>query len=148
MDNRINNKNHLTDKGEVSGMRPGSEVSQAEFKVAVKPETKPVAEQPASSADADALWKQVLARVQRVNAFVRQLAAYGQATALTEDQLTVTFPAEYAGKLKMLNTRSVAVIQGELDALRPGVRLLLREGTDDDGVADLVGLFKDKLTIT
>ena len=42
MDNRINNKNHLTDKGEVSGMRPGSEVSQAEFKVAVKPETKPV----------------------------------------------------------------------------------------------------------
>ena len=113
-----------------------------------KPETKPVADKPASSADADALWKQVLARVQRVNAFVRQLAAYGQATALTEDQLTVTFPAEYAGKLKMLNTRSVAVIQGELDALRPGVRLLMREGDSDGDVADLVGLFKDKLTIT
>ena len=48
----------------------------------------------------------------------------------------------------MLNARSVAVIQGELDALRPGVRLLLREGEGDSDVADLVGLFKDKLTIT
>ena len=109
------------------------------------PQPKP-ASQPAAAGDADALWKQVLARVQKVNAFVRQLAAYGQATDLTEDQLTVSFPAEYTGKLKMLNSRSVAVIQGELDALRPGVQLLLREGASD--VADLVGLFKDKLTIT
>lgn len=111
-----------------------------------KPEAPKPASQPAAAGDADALWKQVLARVQKVNAFVRQLAAYGQATDLTEDQLTVSFPAEYAGKLKMLNSRSVAVIQGELDALRPGVQLLLREGASD--VADLVGLFKDKLTIT
>ena len=83
-----------------------------------------------------------------MNAFVRQLAAYGQASSLTEDQLTVSFPAEYAGKLKMLNSRSVAVIQGELDALKPGVHLLLKEGESDKDVADLVGLFKDKLTIT
>ena len=48
----------------------------------------------------------------------------------------------------MLNARSVAVIQGELDALRPGVKLLLKEGGSDSDVADLVGLFKDKLTIT
>ena len=48
----------------------------------------------------------------------------------------------------MLNARSVAVIQGELDALRPGVRLLLRESDAGSDVADLVGLFKDKLTIT
>ena len=109
------------------------------------PRPKPTP-QPAAGGDADALWKQVLARVQKVNAFVRQLAAYGQASSLTEDQLTVSFPAEYAGKLKMLNSRSVAVIQGELNALRPGVQLLLREGDSD--VADLVGLFKDKLTIT
>ena len=40
MDNRINKKNHLTDKGEVSGMRPGSEISQAEVKAAQKPEVK------------------------------------------------------------------------------------------------------------
>jgi outer membrane biosynthesis protein TonB len=112
-----------------------------------QPEPKPAA-QPADQTAADALWKQVLARVQKTNAFVRQLAAYGQATALTEDQLTVTFPAEYAGKLKMLNARSVAVIQGELDAIRPGIRLLLREGDVGSDVADLVGLFKDKLTIT
>ena len=111
-----------------------------------KPEAPKPAPQPAAAGDADALWKQVLARVQKVNAFVRQLAAYGQASSLTEDQLTVSFPAEYAGKLKMLNSRSVAVIQGELSALRPGVQLLLREGDSD--VADLVGLFKDKLTIT
>ncbi len=111
------------------------------------PRPKP-APQPAAGGDADALWKQVLARVQKVNAFVRQLAAYGQAAELTEDQLTVTFPPEYAGKLKMLNSRSVATIQGELDALKPGVRLLLREGENDSDVADLVGLFKDKLTIT
>ena len=111
-----------------------------------KPEAPKPAPQPAATGDADALWKQVLARVQKVNAFVRQLAAYGQASSLTEDQLTVSFPAEYAGKLKMLNSRSVAVIQGELSALRPGVQLLLREGDSD--VADLVGLFKDKLTIT
>ena len=111
-----------------------------------KPEAPKPAPQPAAAGDADTLWKQVLARVQKVNAFVRQLAAYGQASSLTEDQLTVSFPAEYAGKLKMLNSRSVAVIQGELSALRPGVQLLLREGDSD--VADLVGLFKDKLTIT
>jgi len=111
------------------------------------PRPKP-APQPAAGGDADALWKQVLARVQKVNAFVRQLAAYGQAAELTEEQLTVTFPPEYAGKLKMLNSRSVATIQGELDALKPGVRLLLREGENDSDVADLVGLFKDKLTIT
>ena len=111
------------------------------------PRPKPTP-QPAAGGDADALWKQVLARVQKVNAFVRQLAAYGQAAELTEDQLTVTFPPEYAGKLKMLNSRSVATIQGELDALKPGVRLLLREGENDSDVADLVGLFKDKLTIT
>ncbi len=110
------------------------------------PQPKPTP-RPAAAGDADALWKQVLARVQKVNAFVRQLAAYGQAGELTEDQLTVVFPAEYAGKLKMLNSRSVATIQAELDALRPGVRLLLREGDGGD-VADLVGLFKDKLTIT
>ena len=111
------------------------------------PAAKPVAGGGAADAIlADALWKQVLARIQKVNAFVRQLAAYGQASSLTEDQLTVSFPAEYAGKLKMLNSRSVAVIQGELSALRPGVQLLLREGDSD--VADLVGLFKDKLTIT
>ena len=97
---------------------------------------------------ADALWKQVLARVQKVNALVHRSAAFGQATELTEEQLTVSFPAEYAGKLKMLNARSVAVIQGELDALRPGVHLLLKEGESDKDVADLVGLFKDKLTIT
>ena len=48
----------------------------------------------------------------------------------------------------MLNARSVAVLQGELDKLKPGVRLLLREGESDGDVADLVGLFKDKLTIT
>ena len=40
MDNRINKKNHLTDKGEVSGMRPGSEISQPEVKSAQKPEVK------------------------------------------------------------------------------------------------------------
>ena len=79
---------------------------------------------------------------------VHRSAAFGQATELTEDQLTISFPAEYAGKLRMLNSRSVAVIQGELDALRPGVKLLLREGESDSDVADLVGLFKDKLTIT
>ena len=97
---------------------------------------------------ADALWKQVLARVQKVNALVHRSAAFGQATELTEEQLTVSFPAEYVGKLKMLNARSVAVIQGELDALKPGVHLLLKEGESDKDVADLVGLFKDKLTIT
>ena len=48
----------------------------------------------------------------------------------------------------MLNTKSVAILQGELDALRPGVRLLLREGEGDSDIADLVGMFKDKLTIT
>lgn len=110
---------------------------------------KPVAGGDADEAVlADALWKQVLARVQKANALVHRSAAFGQATALTEDQLTVSFPAEYAGKLRMLNARSVAVIQGELDALRPGVHLLLREGESDSDVADLVGLFKDKLTIT
>ncbi len=116
------------------------------------PEPKGAAPEPvpgkADAGEADALWKQVLARVQKVNAFVRQLAAYGQATALTEDQLTVSFPAEYAGKLRMLNTRSIAVIQGELEALRPGVHLSLREGESDGDVSDLVGLFKDKLTIS
>ena len=116
------------------------------------PEPKGAAPAPvpgkADAGEADALWKQVLARVQKVNAFVRQLAAYGQATALTEDQLTVSFPAEYAGKLRMLNTRSIAVIQGELEALRPGVHLSLREGESDGDVSDLVGLFKDKLTIS
>lgn len=109
------------------------------------PESAP---KPLSGSDADALWKQVLARVQKVNALIHRSAAFGQATALTEDQLTVSFPAEYAGKLKMLNSKSVAIIQGELDALKPGVHLLLREGESDSAVADLVGLFKDKLTIT
>ena len=112
------------------------------------PAPKPVPAAPAAAGEADALWKQVLSRVQRVNALVHRSAAFGQATGLTEDQLTVSFPAEYAGKLKMLNARSVAVIQGELSALRPGVQLLLREGESDGDVADLVGLFKDKLTIT
>ena len=112
---------------------------------APKAEPKP-ASKPALGGEADALWKQVLARVQKANALVHRSAAFGQATELTEDQLTISFPAEYAGKLKMLNSRSVAVIQGELSALRPGVQLLLREGDSD--VADLVGLFKDKLTIT
>ena len=118
-----------------------------------KPTAKPAA-RPAAGGEADdailadALWKQVLNRVQRVNALVHRSAAFGQATELTEDQLTVSFPAEYAGKLRMLNARSVAVIQGELDALRPGVKLLLREGEGDSDVAELVGLFKDKLTIT
>ena len=113
-----------------------------------KPADKPALSKPASGVDADALWKQVLSRVQRVNAFVRQLAAYGQATELTEEQLTVSFPTQYAGKMKMLNTKSVAIIQGELDALRPGVRLFMKEESGDSDVADLVGLFKDKLTIT
>ena len=117
------------------------------------PAPKPAAPQPAAprpvpGGEADALWKQVLSRVQKVNALVHRSAAFGQATGLTEDQLTVSFPAEYASKLRMLNARSVAVIQGELDALRPGVHLLLREGESDSDVADLVGLFKDKLTIT
>ena len=103
---------------------------------------------PASGGEADALWKQVLARVQKVNALVHRSAAFGQATELTDQQLTVSFPTQYVGKMRMLNARSVAVIQGELDALRPGVQLLLREGDSDPAVADLVGLFKDKLTIT
>ena len=120
--------------------QPPAPAPQAE---APKPAAKP-----ASGGEADALWKQVLARVQRVNALVHRSAAFGQATELTEDQLTVSFSAQYAGKLRMLNARSVAVIQSELDALRPGVRLLLREGEGDSDVADLVGLFKDKLTIT
>ncbi len=114
---------------------------------AESPRPKPAAK-PAAGSEADALWKQVLSRVQRVNALVHRSAAFGQATELTEDQLTVSFPAEYAGKLRMLNARSVAVIQGELDILRPGVHLLLREGESDSDLADLVGLFKDKLTIT
>ncbi len=122
--------------------RPESPTPQA-----AAPQPRP-APKPAAGGDADALWKQVLARVQKVNALVHRSAAFGQATALTEDQLTVTFPAEYAAKLSMLNARSVAVIQGELDALKPGVRLFLREGESDSDVADLVGLFKDKLTIT
>jgi DNA polymerase-3 subunit gamma/tau len=113
---------------------------------APQPAARPAAAEQAAAADA--LWKQVLSRVQRANALVHLSAAYGQATELTEEQLTVSFPAQYAGKLKMLNARSVAVIQGELDALRPGVRLLLRESDAGSDVADLVGLFKDKLTIT
>lgn len=106
------------------------------------------APKPAAGGEADALWKQVLSRVQKVNALIHRSAAFGQASSLTEDQLTVSFPAEYAGKLKMLNSKSVAVIQGELDAIKPGVHLLLREGESDSDVAELVGLFKDKLTIT
>ena len=113
------------------------------------PAAAPAAPQgPASANAADALWKQVLAQVQKVNALIHKSAAFGQATALTEDQLTVSFAPVYAGKMKMLNARSVAVLQGELDKLKPGVRLLLREGESDGDVADLVGLFKDKLTIT
>ena len=130
-------------------------VPRPESTAAPKAELKPTAQpkpapQPAAggTAEADALWKQLLARVQKVNAFTRGLAAFGQATALSEDQLTVSFPAQYAGKLKMLNAKSVSIIQGELDVLRPGVKLLLREGEGDSDVADLVGLFKDKLTIT
>ena len=125
--------------------KPATITPQAEAPKA-QPAAKPAAG--GEAAEADALWKQVLARVQKVNAFVRQLASFGQATELTEEQLTVSFPAEYASKLKMLNTRSVAVIQGELEALKPGVHLLLKEGGSDRDVADLVGLFKDKLTIT
>ena len=129
---------------------PAAPAPKAPAPQAEAPQPPPAAQSAASGdgAQADALWKQVLARVQKINAFVRQLASYGQATSLTEDQLTVSFPAEYAGKLRMLNTRSVATIQGELDALKPGVRLLLRESEADSDVADLVGLFKDKLTIT
>ena len=113
------------------------------------PAAAPAAPQgPASANEADALWKQVLSQVQKVNALIHKSAAFGQATALTEDQLTVSFAPAYAGKMKMLNARSVAVLQGELDKLKPGVRLLLREGESDGDVADLVGLFKDKLTIT
>ena len=127
-----------------------------EFKAPVQPSpapaprtAAPAAPQGTASAnEADALWKQVLAQVQKVNALTRQLAAFGQATSLTEDQLTVTFAPAYAGKLKMINARSVAVIQAELDKLKPGVRLLLREGESDGDVTELVGLFKDKLTIT
>ena len=113
------------------------------------PAAAPAAPQgPASANEADALWKQVLSQVQKVNALIHKSAAFGQATALTEDQLTVSFAPAYARKMKMLNARSVAVLQGELDKLKPGVRLLLREGESDGDVADLVGLFKDKLTIT
>jgi len=128
--------------------RQSAEPPATEPQPAVQPEIRQPAAAPASANEADALWKQVLLQVQKVNAFIRQLAAYGQATALTEDQLTVSFAPAYAGKLKMLNARSVAVIQGELDELRPGVRLLLREGESDGDISDLVGLFKDKLTIT
>ena len=129
------------------------ELPRAE-KPAPRPQPEPATVQPKSApkpqagGEADALWKQVLARVQKVNALVHRSAAFGQATELTEEQLTISFPAEYAGKLKMLNARSVAVIQGELDALRPGVKLLLREGESDSDIADLVGMFKDKLTIS
>ena len=113
------------------------------------PAAAPAAPQgPASANEADALWKQVLAQVQKVNALIHKSAAFGQATALTEDQLTVSFAPVYAGKMKMINARNQAIIQGELDKLKPGVRLLLREGESDGDVADLVGLFKDKLTIT
>ena len=114
---------------------------------AAAPQPQP-APKPAAGGDADALWKQVLGRVQKSNALVHRSAAYGRATELTEDQLTITFPAEYASKLRMLNAKSAAIIQGELDALKPGVKLLLREGGSDSDVADLVGMFKDKLTIT
>ena len=100
------------------------------------------------AAEADILWKQVLNRVEAVNRFTSSLAAFGRATSLSEDQLTVSFPAAYAGKLKMLNSRSVAIIQGELDKIRPGIHLALIEGDGDSDVADLIGLFKDKLTIT
>ena len=113
------------------------------------PAAAPAAPQgPASANEADALWKQVLSQVQKVNALIHKSAAFGQATALTEDQLTVSFAPVYAGKMKMINARNQAIIQGELDKLKPGVRLLLREGESDGDVADLVGLFKDKLTIT
>ena len=121
--------------------------SPAQPKEEPKPAPKPAA-RPAAGGEADALWKQVLNRVQKVNALVHKSAAFGQATELTEEQLTVSFPAEYAGKLKMINARGVAMIQGELDALRPGVKLLLRESEADSDVAELVGIFKDKLTIS
>ncbi len=133
---------------EAPAPRPEAPAPQPEAPTPKAEAPRPAAPKAASGGEADALWKQVLARVQKVNALVHRSAAFGQATELTEDQLTVSFPAQYAGKLKMLNTKSVAIIQGELDGLRPGVRLLLREGESDSDVADLVGLFKDKLTIT
>ena len=135
---------------------PRSEPGPEPLQPRREPEPAPKAEDgapkpaamPGSGEEADALWKQVLARVQKANPMVHRYAAFGQAAELTGDQLTVSFPAEYAGRLRMLNARSVAMIQGELNALRPGIQLLLREGGSDSDVADLVGLFKDKLTIT
>ena len=124
---------------------PGSKPEQKLEPPSEAPKSVP---KPAAGGEADALWKQVLARVQKVNALVHKSAAYGRAAELTEEQLTVSFPAEYAGKLRMINARGVAMIQGELDALRPGVKLLLRESEGDSDVAELMGIFKDKLTIS
>ena len=135
---------------------PAEALSQPKTEVPVKPvETVASAPVPAApkaetggGADADALWKQVLNRAEKVNKLASSLAAFGRALSLSEDQLTVSFPAAYAGKLQMLNNRSVAIIQNELDKIRPGTHLVLIEGDGDSDVADLIGLFKDKLTIT
>lgn len=114
-----------------------------------KPKAEPKAEEQPESEAAQTLWKQVLSLVQKANPLLYRNAAYGQGILLTDRQLTVAFPEEFSGKLNTISSvRNVAVIQGELSKLKPEVKLSMIPGKATEDVAELVKLFKDKLTVT
>ena len=119
---------------------------------APKAEPEPVQPSaPAAAADgsADSVWKQVLQNLLHINAMVHKFAAYGQGTALQDGLLTVSFLPEYKGKMGMLtNKMAQDALQQAAQAVQPGLQLSIIESSQGNDAADLVGLFKDKLTIS
>lgn len=93
------------------------------------------------------MWQQLLQRLLKENPMLYRCIKVGEAGELDETRLTVFFTPENAGKMNVAaSQRNMAILQGELEKLRPGVTAVLMERKPDAGEQKLRELFGDKLT--
>ncbi len=110
---------------------------------AAKPDPVPAAQ----NGEAQTLWQQLLQRLLKENPMLYRCIKVGEAGELDETRLTVFFTPENVGKMNVAaSQRNMAILQGELEKLRPGVTAVLMERKPDAGEQKLRELFGDKLT--
>ena len=93
------------------------------------------------------MWQQLLQRLLKENPMLYRCIKVGEAGELDETRLTVFFTPENVGKMNVAaSQRNMAILQGELEKLRPGVTAVLMERKPDAREQKLRELFGDKLT--
>ena len=126
--------------------QPAPEAPRKEPEPAPKP-----ADPPARKADSEAaqIWAKAKAKMAELNPMVLLYAKDSEGVALTEDTLTVEFPAAQETKMNGLNVaRNLKIAQDALEAVRPGTGLAFRLAKlRDENEEKLKELFGSSLTI-